>query len=169
MTINIFNLVGSFTIQLVLVTIKNVTPSEYIVRIISRRVRFVESGPHCCRGMNRHYFRFRSSVSHDDEFLLMIGLLRSISLLLSSRSIEIYKLLYRYVLVNIFRFQVPKYQECLFSFRSLTHSVFESFFEENYKNVFKNTSFRKYLNTYLSARHISSITCTFCRILQGVR
>ena len=41
-----------------------------------------------------HYFRFRSSVSHDDEFLLMIGLLRSISLLLSSRSIEIYKLLY---------------------------------------------------------------------------
>ena len=142
--------VGSFiTIYLVPVTIKNVTSSEYIVRIISRRVRFAESGPYCCRGMNRHYFRFRSSVSHDDEFLLMIGLLRSISLLLSSRSIEIYKLLYRYVLVNIFRFQVPKYQECLFSFRSLTHSVFESFFEENYKNVFKNTSFRQ-VSKYLS-------------------
>ena len=65
-----------------------------IVCIIGRRVRFCESGPHCrpAAGMQEyldHYFRFRSSVSHDDEFLSMIGLLRSISLLLSSKTIEI--------------------------------------------------------------------------------
>ena len=67
------------------------------------------------------------------------------------------------VLCTCQHFQVSSSQESrmrLFSFHSLTHSVFESFFKENYKNVFKITSYfrqSKYLS--ICQTHFKHFTC----------